>query len=231
MGWNPLYLCAHDPGQVHDDDCPSVPDRLVDGGISGIFGRGLVDPATAPRGRTALVAVDGGRRLVANHERTVGGRLRSVLERLSALYHLSRWLTVAFEISYRSELVRVADEQIDNGYRCRLVRLAEIELDPPAPPGQPVLGLSATRQADLVRLALLRERVHSFSLIRASSANVHRGIAVAVAACALEFADEPDIRGPAGADRRRPRSGRWPARRVGRLAGDRCSAGPGRRRR
>ncbi len=78
-----------------------MPDRLVDGGISGIFGRGLVEPRlpTGFDGDPALVVVDAGRSLRVDTGRSLLDRLLHNAERVSALYHLSRWLMVAFDVT------------------------------------------------------------------------------------------------------------------------------------
>ncbi|MET0457702.1 MAG: hypothetical protein ABW195_00535 [Ilumatobacteraceae bacterium] len=190
-----LYLCSPHESSAHTDSC-SVPDRLADGGMASIFGRRLVEPAApTPAGADlpVLLVVDGGRGLRIDRGRSTADLAHHLLERLSAVYHLARWLQVSFEIAYRADLQRVADHQPSDGYECRLVRLAENEVVPKPVDGEPKWEISQRRQDDLNRLILLRDRVHSFSLLRAGRQNIDRGIAVAVAACALEFEEEPDI--------------------------------------
>jgi hypothetical protein len=190
LGFESLYMpsCDH-PGSAHGDSCERVPDRLVDGGISGIFGRGLVRPrAEQPQiDRPAFVVVDAGRKLNRNNGSSSRHRLSRLLERLLGLVLLSRWLVVALDVAYRSELQQVRDGSIEDGYEFRLVRLAEEEELP--------LGdhLTTARAELLNRLYALRDKAHELSLLGVSRKSANRAMTVAVAACALEFEPEPDI--------------------------------------
>jgi predicted acylesterase/phospholipase RssA len=173
-----------------EDDC-CVPDRLVDGGISGIFGRGLVEARIGqPDDELRLVVVDAGRCLHVNTGRTFRDRLSNLGQRVSVAALLARWLMVAFDVAYHGELKRVADEEYSDGYECILVRLAEEEHENPRLTAQ---CITETRQDALNRLAMLRDRVHQFSLLKASRGWANRSVAVAVAACALDCKDEPDV--------------------------------------
>jgi hypothetical protein len=128
--------------------------------------------------------------LTVETPQTIRDRLLRFFERASAIFHLTRWLYVAFDVSYQGELLRVADGQLSDGHRTCTVRLAEEEV--PAVLGKPA-PIDPQRRDDLARLFVLRDQVHSFSLVKASEENIDRGIAVAVAACALEFELQPDI--------------------------------------
>ena len=169
-----------------------VPDRLVDGGLFGIFGRVLVHVISAeqqPAGPPLVLVVDAGRRLPINNNETFKDHLTGVGERLSVVLLLARWLKVALEVAYRDELKRVRDNQISDNYRYRLVRLAEEEDQPGVDAGV----FSPSRFQSLNRLYVLRDQVHSFSLTKATRASANRAVTVAIAACALEFEHEPDI--------------------------------------
>ncbi|MDY7106714.1 MAG: hypothetical protein S0880_36520 [Actinomycetota bacterium] len=220
-----LPSCDHDPAP-HHGGCERVPDRLVDGGVSGIFGRGLLgvrsrDTADEPVGEADpanVLVMDAGRSLAANGGTTMRHRAAQAAERLSAIALLARWLMVAFDISYRGELRGVRDGNVIDGYRYWLVRLAEDEVISPYDPAgdEDALGAadptggpngegsrtvgsggepSPARGRDLQRLFALREQVHRFSLLTVSRLNADRTMAAAVAACALELEDEPDIEG------------------------------------
>jgi hypothetical protein len=155
-----------------------------------------------------LVIVDAGRGLKVRTGRTFGDRLWARCERLSNAVLLARWLAVSMDIAYRAELRQVADGQTSGGFSCRLVRLAEEEPrgspDPASPSRrtgnlgeparqQPTLQMSEQRLLDCDRLLMLRDRVHKFSLLKASRGWANRSVAVAIAACALEFEEEPDV--------------------------------------
>jgi hypothetical protein len=198
LGATKLWLptCAHQPDPKHKSDtCEWVPDRLVDGGISGIFGRGLVRALPPKQGHHAsptpptVVVVDAGRSLEVNNDRTVKDRAAGMGERLAAMLLMVRWLKVALDVAYRDELGRVRDDQITDGYSYRLVRLAEEESEP----GRDDEGFSQTRHDDLNRLYVLRDQLHKFSLTKANRSTSNRAVTVAVAACALEFGHTPDI--------------------------------------
>jgi hypothetical protein len=189
-----LPTCAHDDPKHKSDTCEWVPDRLVDGGISGIFGRGLVRarPQGGEQGPPpTVVVVDAGRSLEVNNDRTVKDRASGMGERLAAMLLMVRWLKVALFVAYRDELGRVRDDQVADGYSYRLVRLAEEEDEP----GLDRDGFSPTRHEQLNRLYVLRDQLHRFSLTKASQTMSNRAITVAVAACALEFEHTPDIAG------------------------------------
>ncbi len=194
-----LPTCDHERHTRRDRHrCDSIPDRLVDGGVSGIFGRGLIQAryrrSGGSTGPTEVVVVDAGRRLPPE-TRALGARLARLGQRSSALILLSRWLQVAMDVAYREELKYVRDGNVVDGHRFRLVRLAEEE-DPFDPLTGTVKNASVTtvrRRDDLNRLYVLRDQVHQFSLMRVNRVNANRTIAVAVAACALEFEHEPDI--------------------------------------
>lgn len=176
--------------------CDEVHDRLVDGGVSGIFGRGLIRPVERRPGAAPIdvVVVDAGRRLPAEAA-SLGCRLTRFAQRASALVLLSRWLMVSLDVAYRNELRVVRDANVIDGHRYRLVRLAEEEdlFDPVTGTVPDASRISLRRRDDLNRLYVLRDQVHQFSLMRVSDANTNRTIAAAVAACALEFEHEPDI--------------------------------------
>jgi hypothetical protein len=193
-----LPTCDHDRHRRRDrHQCDNIPDRLVDGGVSGIFGRGLIQArARGPQKPepTEVVVVDAGRSL-AVERRSLGNRVARLGQRSSALMLLSRWLKVAMDVSYREELKYVRDGNVVDAHRFRLVRLAEEE-----DPFDAVTGtvrnaskISLHRRDDLNRLYVLRDQVHQFSLMRVNRTNANRTIVVAVAACALEFEHEPDI--------------------------------------
>lgn len=194
-----LPTCDHARHTRRDrHHCDSIPDRLVDGGVSGIFGRGLIQARyRRPEGSnevTDVAVVDAGRRLPPE-TRSLGARLARMGQRSSALILLSRWLQVAMDVAYREELKYVRDGNVVDGHRFRLVRLAEEE-DPFDPLTGTVRNASMAtvrRRDDLNRLYVLRDQVHQFSLMRVNRANANRTIVVAVAACALEFEHEPDI--------------------------------------
>ena len=198
MGRIWLPTCDHERHAWRDrHHCDSIPDRLVDGGVSGIFGRGLIQARyrdTKGGEPTEVVVVDAGRRLPPE-TRSLGAGLARVGQRSSALMLLSRWLQVAMDVAYREELKYVRDGNVVDGHRFRLVRLAEEE-DPFDPLTGTVKNASMTtvrRRDDLNRLYVLRDQVHQFSLMRVNRSNANRTIVVAVAACALEFEHEPDI--------------------------------------
>jgi hypothetical protein len=71
-----------------------------------------------------------------------------------------------------------------------LVRLAEEEHENSRLPPR---CITETRKDELNRLAMLRDRVHGFSLLKANRGWANRSVAVAVAACALDCTDEPDV--------------------------------------
>jgi len=194
-----LPTCDHERHTRRDRHrCDSIPDRLVDGGVSGIFGRGLIQARyRRTRGSdepTEVVVVDAGRRLPPE-TRTLGARLARLGQRSSALILLSRWLQVAMDVAYREELKYVRDGNVVDGHRFRLVRLAEEEdlFDPLTGTVRNASMASVRRRDDLNRLYVLRDQVHRFSLMRVNRTNANRTIVVAVAACALEFEHEPDI--------------------------------------
>jgi hypothetical protein len=190
LGVRKIYPdCAHD-GTKHRKTCVWVPDKLVDGGLTGIFGRQLVQVKSAnPNIKPLVVVVDAGRKLEVNNGGTLKDRATGVGERASALLLLVRWLKVALEDAYRGELRRVADGHKSRHYRYQLVRLAEEE----DRPGHDQYGFSQQRHDDLNRLYALRDQVHSFSLMKSSHKSANRAITVAVAACALDREREPHI--------------------------------------
>ncbi len=190
LGVGKIYPNCKHAGTRHSKTCEWVPDKLVDGGLSGIFGRQLVrvkphDASVEP----LVVIVDAGRTLVVNNDGTLKDRLTGMGERASALVLLARWLKVSLEVGYRDELKRVEDGRVADGFRYRLVRLAEEEMHP----GRDEEGFSRRRNNDLNRLYVLRDVVHSFSLLKSSKTNSNRAIVVAIAACALEREYEPDL--------------------------------------
>jgi hypothetical protein len=206
LGFEKIVLpgCGHET-EPHDRSCPRVPDRLVDGGVSGIFGRSMLRArgATVTTSRTPsepvdVLVIDAGRSLQPNDSATMAHRLSRAGERLSAVVLLARWLMVALDVGYRGELRGVSDGNVIDGNRYWLVRLAEEE--PGFAAGQeadPDVAahewLSTARGRDLQRLYALRDQVHRFSLMRANELNANRSMAVAIAACALEMEEEPDI--------------------------------------
>ncbi len=168
-----------------------VPDRLVDGGLSGILGRGLIQAAeyvADDEGPPLVLAVDAGRSLPQNSAWLLRNRAWRLGERLSSLVLLARWLQIAFERSNRDQLASVRDGNEVDGHVYTLVRLAEPERN-----SGPQGGPSGKRGQDIERLRVVQEVVHRFSLMRASEGNADRTITAAVAACALEFEAEPDI--------------------------------------
>lgn len=194
-----LPTCDHGHHTRRDRHrCDSIPDRLVDGGVSGIFGRGLIQAryrqAEGTGEPTEVVVVDAGRRLPPE-TRSLSARLARLGQRSSALILLSRWLQVAMDVAYREELKYVRDGNVVDGHRFRLVRLAEEEdpFDPLTGTVKNASMASVRRRDDLNRLYVLRDQVHQFSLMRVNRVNANRTIVVAVAACALEFEHEPDI--------------------------------------
>jgi hypothetical protein len=154
-----------------------------------------------------LVIVDAGRALKVRTGRTFGDRVWARCERFSNAVMLVRWLAVSMEIAYRAELRQVADGQTSGGFSCRLVRLAEEEPRVPrqardgkrpgttAEPARLVADPQTyeQRRLDLNRLAMLRDRVHKFSLLKASRGWANRSVTVAIAACALEFEERVDV--------------------------------------
>lgn len=201
LGVGRIWLPTCDHGQHTRRDrhrCDSIPDRLVDGGVSGIFGRGLIQARyrriQGSDEPTEVVVVDAGRRLPPETRR-LGARLARLGQRSSALILLSRWLQVAMDVAYREELKFVRDGNVVDGHRFRLVRLAEEEdpFDPLTGTVKNASMASVRRRDDLNRLYVLRDQVHQFSLMRVNRTNANRTIVVAVAACALEFEHEPDI--------------------------------------
>jgi hypothetical protein len=208
MGRHRLSVRPHTSAGPADADPTHehVPDRLVDSGISTIFGRGFVEARPPGPLEPTLVVVDAGRALQAQDTGTARDHVRNVLQRLSTLAHLARWLVVAFDASYRKELARVADNSLSDGFRCRLVRLAEEEVVQSRSEAGETRCISAQRQDDLNRLVLLRDRVHGLSLLRVREADADRAIAVAIAACSLEFEEDPDV----------PQTLRWIGHRLGR---------------
>lgn len=215
-----------------------VPDRLVDGGISGIFGRGLIRVDRPPVARVTagdrrqpepvgVLVVDAGRRLVATTGKQWRHRTQRWLERLSVVYHLARWLQIAFDTAYRHELAHVRDGQQADGCVFRLVRLAEREEQPDR---RSVTARSERRRGDLDRLTALRDEVHQLSLLGVTRVTASQATAVAIAACALEFDDEPDIVGLLGSigerlGRGSDLSDAWQAVRIP-LLGDPVELGP-----
>jgi hypothetical protein len=213
FGSGKICIRDHALKSEHDDVC-RVPGGLVDGGVSGIFGRGLIEPRTSaedgalPLGdgdgpqrvdRAArqgglytlvadpeLVIVDAGRTLSVRYGRKVRYRLWAIAEWIWAFVMLRRWLQVALEVGYRDELKRVRDGQQSDGYKCRLVRLAEEEHKKHTD----VATLDDVRQLELNRLTMLRDLVHSMSLLKANRGWANRAVTVAIAACALEFDEE-----------------------------------------
>lgn len=191
LGIGQLWLphADHDPAN-RCLDCRFVPDRLVDGGISGIFGRGLMkrnEPTS--NGRANVLVVDAGRRLVSNGGTSARNTATRLVERLSIAVLLARWLAVAIDVGYRNELENVRDGSVADGNRYWLVRLAEeeaIAAGRPQPEDQ-------RRAESFEKLYALRDRVHKFSLMGANRTNANRTIAAAIAACALEFEEDPSI--------------------------------------
>jgi hypothetical protein len=226
VGHRRIYLCDHGAKGGHVGEC-WVPDRLVDGGLSGIFGRGLIQarrkkyvdqlrklgmklalgqgddaphsvrsrqhkvvrPHAAPTGDAQLVIVDAGRALTIRTGRTVRDRFLNSCEGISSLAMLARWFQIALEVAYREELERVKDGKQFDEYSCRLIRLAEEERHDLSEDQVRLVQ----RQLELNRLALLRDRVHAFSLGRCRPLWANRAMTVAVAACELEFAKDEDV--------------------------------------
>lgn len=195
-GHRTICLSDHASEREHTDDC-QVPDRLIDGGISGMFGRGLIafttapdasQPATdfQPADEQLLVIVDAGRALQVRGGRTYRDRVLTRVEGVSTIVLLARWLAIAMDVAYRGELNRVGDGKFEDGYETRLVRLAEEEHKKHTD----VATLDDVRQLELNRLTMLRDLVHSMSLLKASRGWANRAVTVAVAACALEFDEE-----------------------------------------
>lgn len=197
----------------HTAECEWVPDRLVDGGLNGIFGRGLLlepadvdtvlgppaavddDPLQGPGVLPLLLTVDTGRALVANDAESLTDRLLWWGQRLSLIALEARWLQVAFNISYLAEMGAVFDGAEADGFRLRLVRLAETETDAWSP-----LVPFAQRRRDLAqeRLYVLRDKVHKISLLQATRGKAYDAVVCAAVACALEFQGQPDLTGPTG---------------------------------
>jgi hypothetical protein len=173
--------------------CRSVADRLVDGGISGIFGRGLLRSGANPASseQPNVLVMDAGRRLVANGGTSGKHQFARILERLSVVMLLARWLAVAIDVGYRSELDKVGDGSVNDGNMYFLVRLAEPE-STITNPGM-LSAEECTRADHFERLYTLRDRVHKFSLMGANRTNADRTIVAAVVACALEFEVNPSI--------------------------------------
>lgn len=100
-------------------DKPADQEVLIDGGVSGIFGRqvsaGLKAQGAAgaklPANRGHIVVVDSGRHVARSSD------LSALIYRLSVGALLARWLKVSLEASYRRDL-----EELDNAH---LVRIAE----------------------------------------------------------------------------------------------------------
>jgi hypothetical protein len=196
LGARKIFLptCDHD-GSKHRGSCEWVPDQLVDGGLSGIFGTGMVQVdgrvAAAPGVKPLVVVVDAGRKLVINNDATFKDRAAGGSQRASALLLIARWLKVALDVAYTDALERYKDGESPDGCFYRLVRLAENEEKLPGLDDEE--GFSEKRADALNKLYVLQEQVHRFSLLNADRKRSNLTIAAAVAACALEFEHEPKM--------------------------------------
>lgn len=198
LGMGRFWLCEHVTGP-HEDTCEWVPDRLVDGGTSGIFGRGLLIESAEPE-PSLVVAVDAGRSLVVNRGRSLKDHVAGVGQRASVIALLARWLQTTLDVAYQTELRHLSRDPatVIDGYGFALVRLAEDDTMGVAseqPSTERATPVSAQRRDDLDRLFFLRDRVHKFSLVKAGRSRSNRAVAVAVAACALKLESEPDVVG------------------------------------
>lgn len=196
LGISQMWLpnCGHEAKPTKPcPKCESVPDRLIDGGISGIFGRGLMRPTHSDGTASDVLVVDAGRRLVNNGSDSVKHIVARVMERMSIGLLLARWLAVAIDVGYRDELEQVDDGRMTDGHRFWLVRLAEDETKVGRPLSSTTSAAELRRAECFQKLYALRDRVHKFSLMGANKAHANRTIVAAVAACALEFDTNPDI--------------------------------------
>jgi hypothetical protein len=183
-----LPSCDHADDE-HLKSCERVPDRLVDGGISGIFGQRLLVPrghpgeADPPR----VLVVDSGRKLVPNNGTEPKSRLMRLIEDISAVALLARWLQVAFDIGYREDLRKVAASDPEHDYV--LVRLAEDDdLGERAPEDE-----SRPEPSELDRLFVARDRVHRLSIFGVRPWKTNLAIATGIVACALLLDSEPKV--------------------------------------
>lgn len=194
----------HTPEVPEDGDAGRA-ERLIDGGVVGIFGDqwfdaqlfgalGMrssrsVDPASAdPASTDPASAVQ--RTLVIDTGRVhrAGGRRIERLMELSTVALLSRWVQIGLDASFRKEIERVtrAEAAAPPGQEptMYLVRVAETDHG-----DQHEIG--ARRNETLRRLQHGRAVVRRFGLTGLSERNCLATIVVAVAACMADVEHEP----------------------------------------
>lgn len=157
-------------------------ERLIDGGVVGIFGRQWFDRTllgTSSGDSLRTLAIDTGRK-----HRT-GGRL---VERATSVFTvglLSRWVQIALDASFRKEIERASRAEEAEGSRMHLVRVAETD-------AADHHDIRAMRDEALRRLEHGRCIVRRFGLMGLSRRNCLVTIVVSVAACMFDLEHEPD---------------------------------------
>lgn len=160
-------------------------ERLIDGGVVGIFGRQWFDRTllgTSPGDRMRTLAVDTGRR-----HRT-SGRL---VERAMGLFTvglMSRWVQIALDASFRKEIERASRAEAEVGPDAvpmmNLVRVAETDVADHH-------DIRAMKNEALRRLEHGRCIVRRFGLMGLSRRNCLVTIVVAVVACMFDLEHDP----------------------------------------
>ena len=164
-----------------------VSERLIDGGVVGIFGRQWFEQTllgTSPGDAHRTLVVDTGRK-----HRT-GGRLAERAMGFLTIGLLSRWVQIALDASFRKEIERASrvEAAAPPGHEpmLNLVRVAETDAGDHH-------EIKAMRDEVLRRLEHGRCIVRRFGLAGLSRANCLTTIVVAVVACAVDIEHEPSL--------------------------------------
>jgi len=209
--WTDAVLSATALPWVDGYSTPAVPadgddgrgERLIDGGVVGIFGKqwfdsqlfGSVPAPSGDQGRDQDQDQDHDqqRTLVIDTGRVhrAGGRFTERLVDLSTVWLMSRWVQIGLDGAFRKEIERVtrAEHNTPEGHEPTmfLVRVAETDDG-----DQHELG--AKRDEVLRRLQHGRAIVRRFGLTGLSLRNCLTTVVVAVAACMADIEHEPDER-------------------------------------
>jgi len=207
--WTDAVLSATALPWVDGYSTPAVPadgddgrgERLIDGGVVGIFGKqwfdsqlfGSVPAPSGDQGRDQDQDQDHDqqRTLVIDTGRVhrAGGRFTERLVDLSTVWLMSRWVQIGLDGAFRKEIERVtrAEHNTPEGHEPTmfLVRVAETDDG-----DQHELG--AKRDEVLRRLQHGRAIVRRFGLTGLSRRNCLTTVVVAVAACMADIEHEPD---------------------------------------